>query len=68
VSGDGRHGYVVRSPFLDDPTYDDFFGAASEIGQPVFTHPQLPSSAVRDATYRGFDPVTELSLATFGWG
>ncbi|MCC2274035.1 amidohydrolase family protein [Streptomyces sp. ET3-23] len=54
--------------FLDDPVYDDFFGAASELGQPVFIHPQLPSSDVRDASYRGFDPMTELALATFGWG
>ncbi|MFD8544710.1 amidohydrolase family protein [Streptomyces sp. NPDC059649] len=54
--------------FLDDPVYDDFFSAASELGQPVFIHPQLPSIAVRDASYRGFDPVTDLALATFGWG
>jgi uncharacterized protein len=54
--------------FLDDPIYDDFFSAASELGQPVFIHPQLPSSAVRDASYRGFDQMTDLALATFGWG
>src|SRR5205085_8285057 len=54
--------------FLDDPAYDEFFGAASELGQPVFLHPQLPSAAVRDASYRGFDPMTELALAAFGWG
>ncbi|MGX1854524.1 amidohydrolase family protein [Streptomyces sp. NPDC055299] len=54
--------------FLDDPAYDDFFSAASELGQPVFIHPQLPSTAVRDASYRGFDPMTDLALATFGWG
>ncbi|QWF80305.1 amidohydrolase family protein [Amycolatopsis sp. CA-230715] len=54
--------------FLDDPAYDDFFAAAAELGQPVFIHPQLPSRALRDASYRGFDPMTELALATFGWG
>lgn len=54
--------------FLDDLAYDDFFSAASELGQPVFIHPQLPSNAVRDASYRGFDPMTDLALATFGWG
>ncbi|MFB7645776.1 amidohydrolase family protein [Streptomyces sp. NPDC056084] len=54
--------------FLDDPTNDDFFSAASELGQPVFIHPQLPSTAARDASYRGFDPMTDLALATFGWG
>lgn len=54
--------------FLDDPVYDDFFAAAAELRQPVFIHPQLPSRAVRDASYRGFDPNTDLALATFGWG
>ncbi|KIZ16485.1 amidohydrolase family protein [Streptomyces natalensis] len=60
----GRSGNL----FLDDPVYDEFFGAASELRQPVFIHPQLPSTGVRDASYRGFDPMTELALATFGWG
>ena len=60
----GRSGDLL----LDDPVYDDFFAAASELGQPVFIHPQLPSPAVRDACYRGFDPMTDLALATFGWG
>ncbi|HVT66287.1 MAG TPA: amidohydrolase family protein [Trebonia sp.] len=35
---------------------------------PGRVHPQLPSPALRDAAYRGFDPLTELALATFGWG
>ena len=28
----------------------------------------MPPNPVRDASYRGFDPMTELALATFGWG
>lgn len=36
--------------FLDDPAYDDFFSAAAELGQPVFIHPQPPSTSVRDAS------------------
>jgi predicted TIM-barrel fold metal-dependent hydrolase len=54
--------------FLDDPAFDEFFAAAAELGQPVFIHPQIPSDAVRDASYRGFGDLTDLSLATFGWG
>ncbi len=54
--------------FLDDLAYDDFFSVASQLGQPVFLHPQLPSAAIRDASYRGFDPMTDLALATYGWG
>ncbi len=54
--------------FLDDPVYDEFFSAAAKLGQPVFIHPQIPSDAVRDASYRGFGDLTDLALATFGWG
>jgi predicted TIM-barrel fold metal-dependent hydrolase len=54
--------------FLDDPAYDGFFAAAAELGQPVFIHPQIPSDAARDASYRGFGDLTDLVLATFGWG
>ncbi|MDF3290319.1 amidohydrolase family protein [Streptomyces silvisoli] len=53
---------------LDDPVYDELLAAAASMGRPVFIHPQIPSSAVRDASYRGFDPTVELALATFGWG
>lgn len=60
----GRSGDLL----LDDPVYDEFFATAARLGQPVFIHPQLPSPAVRDASYRGFDPATDLALATFGWG
>jgi predicted TIM-barrel fold metal-dependent hydrolase len=60
----GRSGDLL----LDDPIYDDFFAAAATLGQAIFIHPQLPSPAVRDASYRGFDPTTDLALATFGWG
>lgn len=60
----GRSGRLL----LDDPVYDDFFAAAERLGQPVFVHPQIPSTATRDASYRGFDATTDLALATFGWG
>ncbi len=53
---------------LDDPVYDDLLGAAAALGRPVFIHPQIPPTAVREASYRGFDPTLDLALATFGWG
>jgi uncharacterized protein len=53
---------------LDDPAHDELFAAAASLRRPLFVHPQIPSNAVRDASYRGFDPTTELALATFGWG
>lgn len=53
---------------LDDPVYDELLATAASLRRPVFIHPQIPPNAVRDASYRGFDPSTDLALATFGWG
>jgi uncharacterized protein len=53
---------------LDDPVYDDLLAAAASLRRPVFIHPQIPPNAVREASYRGFDPTIDLALATFGWG
>lgn len=61
------YGRTGETP-LDDPRYDDLFAAAAVLGQPIFIHPQIPSRAIRQAAYSGFDPMTNLALATFGWG
>jgi predicted TIM-barrel fold metal-dependent hydrolase len=53
---------------LDDLAYDDLFATAARLRQPIFIHPQIPSSELRDAAYRGLDPLIDLGLATFGWG
>jgi uncharacterized protein len=53
---------------LDDPACDDLFATAARLHQPVFIHPQIPSNELRDAAYRGLGPLTDLGLATFGWG
>jgi uncharacterized protein len=53
---------------LDDPAYDDLFATAARLHQPIFIHPQIPSNQLRDAAYRGLDPLLDLGLATFGWG
>jgi uncharacterized protein len=61
------HGRTGPRP-LDDPAYDDLFATAARWHQPVFIHPQIPSNQLRDAAYRGLDPLLDLGLATFGWG
>jgi uncharacterized protein len=61
------HGRTGSRP-LDDPAYDDLFATAARWRQPVFIHPQIPSDQLRDAAYRGLDPMVDLGLATFGWG
>lgn len=53
---------------LDDPAYDELLGAVADLRRPVFLHPQVPPNVVREASYSGFDPITDLALATFGWG
>ncbi|MGG2461563.1 amidohydrolase family protein [Streptomyces sp. RGM 3693] len=53
---------------LDDPAHDELLATAATLGRPVFIHPQIPPDAVREASYRGFDPTLDLALATFGWG
>jgi uncharacterized protein len=61
------HGRTGARP-LDDPVYDDLFATAAGYGLPIFVHPQIPSNELRDAAYRGLDPLVDLGLATFGWG
>jgi predicted TIM-barrel fold metal-dependent hydrolase len=61
------HGRTGTRP-LDDSAYDDLFATAARWRQPIFIHLQIPSSELRDAAYRGLDPLVDLGLATFGWG
>ncbi|MEV5716822.1 amidohydrolase family protein [Amycolatopsis mediterranei] len=61
------YGRTGETP-LDDPRYDDLFATAAALRQPIFIHPQIPSRTVREAVYSGFDPMTDLALATVGWG
>jgi hypothetical protein len=61
------HGRTGSRP-LDDPAYDDLFATAARWHQPIFIHPQIASSQLREAAYRGLDPLVDLGLATFGWG
>ncbi|MEU8707699.1 amidohydrolase family protein [Streptomyces sp. NPDC048565] len=53
---------------MDDPAYDDLLATAARLHQPLFLHPQIASDELRDASYRGIDPLTDLGLASFGWG
>ncbi|ADJ47350.1 metallo-dependent hydrolase [Amycolatopsis mediterranei S699] len=61
------YGRTGETP-LDDPRYGDLFATAAALRQPIFIHPQIPSRTVCEAVYSGFDPMTGLALATFGWG
>ncbi|MFI5844765.1 amidohydrolase family protein [Catenuloplanes sp. NPDC051500] len=53
---------------LDDPRYNELWATAEALRQTIFIHPQIPAGTVRRAAYSGFDPLTDLGLATFAWG
>lgn len=55
------HGRAGDRP-LDDPAYDDMFAIAARLRQPIFIHPQIPTSQLRDAAYRGLNPLVDLGL------
>ena len=67
VVGAMVYGRTGATP-LDDPRYDDLFAAAAALGQPVFIHPQIPPRAIREAATAVSTRMTNLALATFGWG
>jgi hypothetical protein len=60
----GRSGAVP----LDAAELDDLWTVAEALEQPVFIHPQIPPTAVRNASYAGIGEAADLALATFGWG
>jgi hypothetical protein len=65
----GTHGLPAADAVaLAREANDEVLAAAARLRRPIFIHPQVPPNAVRDASYRGFDPLTGLALATFGWG
>ncbi len=54
--------------FLDDPQFWPILEAAVALDVPVYLHPGMPSQAVQDAYYAGFDADVSAAFATFGWG
>jgi predicted TIM-barrel fold metal-dependent hydrolase len=53
---------------LTTAVFQPIFEAAAELEVPVYIHPGIPPVSVREACYGGFDPATNLMLATGGWG
>lgn len=54
--------------YLDHSSFRPIFEVAAELNVPLYIHPGLPLTAVRDACYSGFSSATNLMLATGGWG
>ena len=54
--------------FLDDPQFHPLLEAAEALDVPIYLHPAMPSMAVQNAYYAGFDADVSAAFATFGWG
>ncbi len=69
----GFHGAMIFSRVRDEPIdgsrFWPIFEAAEALRAPLYLHPQLAPSAVRQAYYRGFGDQVELTLAShaIGW-
>jgi predicted TIM-barrel fold metal-dependent hydrolase len=57
------------SMHLDHPAFEPVWRAAAELRCPISLHPQLPSTAIREAYYTGIDPTTDFlfSSGLIGW-
>jgi predicted TIM-barrel fold metal-dependent hydrolase len=54
--------------FLDDPAYDELLAQAVALDVPIYIHPHLAPTAVREAYYSGLEPGAGRVLEAAGWG
>jgi uncharacterized protein len=59
---------TTNGRFLDDPSFLPILERAAALDVPIYIHPGVPPTAVREAYYSGFDPAVNYTLATAGWG
>jgi predicted TIM-barrel fold metal-dependent hydrolase len=68
----GFHGAMINGRtndlYLDNPSFRPILETAVALDVPLYLHPTIPSKAVQDVYYAGFDPAVSGSFATFGWG
>lgn len=54
--------------FLDDPSFTPVLETAAALDVPIYLHPTIPSRAVQDAYYGGFNDAVNTRFATVAWG
>ncbi|HVB75035.1 MAG TPA: amidohydrolase family protein [Ktedonobacteraceae bacterium] len=59
---------TTQGHFLDDASFLPILERAVALDVPIYIHPGVPPSAVREAYYAGFDAQVSYTLATSGWG
>jgi uncharacterized protein len=59
---------TTNGRFLDDPSFLPILERAVALEVPIYIHPGVPPTVVREAYYTGFDPAVTFLLSTAGWG
>lgn len=54
--------------FLDDARYEPVLAKLNELKVPIYVHPGLPLTQVREPYYAGLDQEVSARLSLFGWG
>ena len=68
----GFHGVLVNGAtdgsFLDDPRFEPVLARAEALDMPIYLHPGIPVTSVRDAYYDGLPGNFSFTLALSAWG
>ena len=59
---------TTNGNFLDDPIFLPILERASDLSVPIYLHPSLPPTHVREAYYTGLDPAVSMMLSAAAWG
>ena len=59
---------TTEGRFLDDPRYDSLLACAVELDVPIYIHPHMAPTAVREAYYSGLPGNSGRVLEAAGWG
>jgi len=59
---------TTNGRFLDEPSFLPVLERAVALDVPIYIHPGVPPTAVREAYYSGFEQAINFALATSSWG
>ncbi len=59
---------TTNGRFLDEPSFLPILERAVALDVPIYIHPGVPPTAVREAYYSGFAEAINFALATSSWG
>lgn len=59
---------LTDGSFLDDRRFEPILARAEQLDVPIYLHPNLPPTAVRNAYYEGLPGTAGFMLSIAGWG